>query len=221
MRQSRSRVVSSFTIIKGSLIEETYAIFQTWDFSLSRLENLRRVRETNVIGATSQNWRREVGKVLNRRFDTEGRDRSLVELAQARCDPAVWRPLLLWHMTRDEFLLRDFFIHWLYPQYTEGAYRLHTDDVLPYLKLLPKRKGIECSGSWTDTTTSRVASGLLRMATDFGLLVGTQARGFTSYHLPEESLLYILCTPSRKRNLTLTAWWNRPIGTCISWMRLT
>ena len=106
MRKSRSRVVSSFTIIKGAFIEETYAIFQAWDFSLSCPENLRRVRETSVIGATSQNWLRDVAKVLNRRFDTEGRDRPLVELAQAECDRAVWRPLLLWHMTRDEFLLR-------------------------------------------------------------------------------------------------------------------
>lgn len=192
MRKSRSHVVSSFTIIKGSLIEETYAMFQMWDFSLSRPENLRRVKETNVIGATSQNWLRDVAKVLNRRFDTAGRDRSLVELAQAGCDRAVWRPLLLWHMTRDEFLLRDFLIHWLYPQYIEGAYRLHTDDIVPYLELLSKQKDIEWSGTWSKATTSRVASGLLRMAVDFSLLNGTQAREFGSYHLPEESLLYLL-----------------------------
>jgi hypothetical protein len=192
MRKSRSRVVSSFTIIKGALIEETYAIFQTWDFALSRTENLRRLKDTNLIGATSQNWLRDVAKVLNRRFDTAGRDRPLVELAQAGCERAVWRPLLLWHMTRDEFLLRNFLIHWLYPRYIQGTYRLHAIDVVPYLQSLSKQKGIEWSGTWTDTTTSRVASGLLRMAADFGLLNGTQAREFASYHLPEESLLYLL-----------------------------
>ena len=32
----RSNVVSSFTIIKGSLIDETYAVFAGWDFALSR-----------------------------------------------------------------------------------------------------------------------------------------------------------------------------------------
>ena len=31
---SRSTVVSSFTIIKGSLVDETYAAFAAWDFSL-------------------------------------------------------------------------------------------------------------------------------------------------------------------------------------------
>jgi len=192
MSKSRSRVVSSFTLIKGSLIEDTYAIFQRWDFSLSRKENLRRAKESDIIGATSQNWLRDVAKVLNRRFDTDYRDRPLVELAQAGCDRAVWRPLLLWHMTRDEFLLRDFLIHWLYPQYIDGTYRLHTDDVIPYLKALSQQKDIEWSGAWSNATISRVASGLLRMATDFGLLNGAQTREYSSYHLPEESFWYIL-----------------------------
>ena len=41
MAQSRSRVVSSFTIIKGSLIDETYSVFRSWNFAKSRTENLR------------------------------------------------------------------------------------------------------------------------------------------------------------------------------------
>ena len=39
MRASRSRVVSSFTIVKGALIEETYVVFQHWDFARSWLLN--------------------------------------------------------------------------------------------------------------------------------------------------------------------------------------
>ena len=192
MTKSRSSVVSSFTIIKGSLIDETYAVFRDWDFDQTRTENLRRVREDNTIGATSIHWARDVAKVLNRRFDPAGRDRPLVDLAIAGCDREVWRPLLLFHMTRDEFLVRDFLVDWLYPQFTQGAYRLHTADVTKYLTSLSKKKGVEWSGKWTDSTTSRVASGLLRMATDFGLLTGTLHKEFASYHLPEESFIYLL-----------------------------
>ena len=192
MAESRSRVVSSFTIIKGSLIDETYAVFQDWDFSLSRMENLRRVREENTLGTSSGHWARDVAKVLNRRFDPDERDRPLVELAKAGCDREIWKPILLWHITRDEFLLRDFLVHWLYQQYHDGVFRLHASDVTDYLDSLKKKKGIEWSGSWSEATTSRVASGLLRMATDFGLLRGTQSREFESYHLPEESFLYLL-----------------------------
>jgi hypothetical protein len=191
MRASRSCVVSSFTIVKGALIEETYVVFQHWDFARSYTDNLRRMQETNLIGATSAHWAREVAKALHRRFDPEGRDRPLVELAKG-CECAVWTPLLLWHMTRDEFLVRDFLIHWLYPQYVQGAYRLHTADVVPYLQSLSTHKEITWSGRWTAATTARVASGLLRIAADFGLLTGTGAREFASYHLPESSFLYLL-----------------------------
>jgi hypothetical protein len=189
---ARANVVSSFTIVKGSLIDETYAVLRDWDYGLSKLENLRHAREDNTMGATSANWALNVAKVLNRRFDPAGRDRPLVALAKAGCDPEVWKPLLLYHMTRDEFLVRDFLINWLYPQFTAGAYRLHADDVLPYLGGLNKKKGIEWSGSWSASTLQRVASGLLRIAADFGLLKGAQAKEFASYHLPEQSFLYLL-----------------------------
>jgi hypothetical protein len=189
---ARSSVVSSFTIIKGSLIEQTYAVFRDWDYTVSKLENLKRVRGENTIGATSTHWARDVSKVLNRRFDPAGRDRPLVELAKSGCEHEVWKPLLLYHMTRDEFLVRDFLVNWLYPHFIAGAYRLHAEDVLPYLQALSKKKGIEWSGSWSESTLERVASGLLRIAADFGLLKGVQAKEFASYHLPEPSFLYLL-----------------------------
>ena len=190
--ESRANVVSSFTIIKGSLIGETYSVFRDWDFALSRQENLKKVRESNTIGATSTHWARDVAKVLNRRFEPSERDRALVELAKSGCSREVWDPLLLWHMTRDEFLVRDFLVEWLYCQFADGAYRLHVDDVVRYLKTLGTKRSVEWSGKWSDATTDRVASGLLRIAADFGLLSGGSVKEFTSYHLPEQSILYLL-----------------------------
>lgn len=189
---SRSRVVSSFTIVKGSLIDETYRVFRDWDFGLSKLENLRHARQENAMGATSVNWALNVAKVINRRFDPAGRDRALVELAKVGCEREVWKPILLYHMTRDEFLVRDFLVNWLYPQFTAGTYRLRTEDLFPYLQALTKKKYIEWSGSWSESTLKRVGSGLLRIAADFGLLKGAQTREFASYHLPEPSFLYLL-----------------------------
>ncbi len=192
MVKSRASVVSSFTIIKGSLIDETYAAFKSWDFSCSKSDNLRQIRENGVLPSTSSNWIRDVSKVLNRRFDPSGRERPLVELAKADCDREVWKPLLLWHMTRDEFLLRDFLTGWLHDRYTDGSYRIRADDVVPYLQKLKKRRAVQTAGNWSEATTSRVASGLLRIAADFGLLSGTQVKEFASYHLREESFLYLL-----------------------------
>ena len=97
---------------------------------------------------------------------------------------------MLWHMTRDEFLLRDFLINWLYPAFSQGVHRLMFEDVLPYLELLEKQG--QTSKPWTDRTRREVAQSLLRICVDFGLLTGRKIKEFASYHLPDESFIYLL-----------------------------
>ena len=188
---SRSNVVSSFTVVKGAMIDETHAVFSAWDFGRSKRENLDRLREENFIGASTATWLRDVAKVINRRFDPEGRDRALVMLAKNGCDLEEWKPLLLWHITRDEFLLRDFLQNWLYPAYESGTYRVRPEDLHMYLQSIRKRGGT-IEHAWTESTLKRVAAGLMKMAADFGLLRGSVAKEFASYHLPERSFLYLL-----------------------------
>jgi bacteriophage exclusion system BrxA-like protein len=188
---ARSHVSSSFTLIKGAMIDETYAVFAAWDFATSKKENLDRLRHQNFIGASSTTWLRDVAKVLNRRFDPDTRDRALVLLAKKGCPLEEWKPILLWHITRDEFLLRDFLINWLFPTFVSGAYRVRTEDVYGHLRNVRRRGGI-IEHAWTETTLFRVAAGLLKMAVDFGLLQGSVVKEFNSYHLPERSFLYLL-----------------------------
>lgn len=189
MAYSCGSVVSSYTI-KGTFIEETYAVFRDWHFAQSPKENLDLVRRTNSVGATSVSWLNDIYKILHRRFDPEGRDRNLVELAQRGCPLEIWKPLLLWHMTRDEILLRDFLVHWLYGHFTQGTLRVRAQDLWPYLRALHD-KGLVAE-PWQESTMKRVASALLKTAVDFGLMRGTVTREFASYHLPDESFLYLL-----------------------------
>ncbi|MCA9642340.1 MAG: DUF1819 family protein [Myxococcales bacterium] len=188
---TRANVASSFTVVKGALIEPTYAVFAQWDFERSKRENLDRLRRENFIGAGSATWLRDVAKVINRRFDPAGRDRPLVALAKHGFPIHEWKPLLLWHMTRDEFLVRDFLESWLFSTYQAGTYRVRTQDVERYLDGIEKR-GALVEHAWSESTRKRVASGLLKMAVSFGLLRGSTVREFASYHLPERSFLYLL-----------------------------
>lgn len=188
---SRANVASSFTVVKGALIEETYAAFAAWDFERSKRENLDRLRAENFVGAGSVTWLRDVAWVLSRRFDPNGRDRPLAVLAKRGLSVEEWKPLLLWHMTRDEFLVRDFLETWLFAAYDEGTFRVRTEDVEKYLGSIGKRGGTT-EHAWSEQTTKRVAAGLLKMAVDFGLLRGSVAREFASFHLPEGSFLYLL-----------------------------
>ena len=47
----RANIVSSFTVIKGAMIDETYAVFAAWDFTQSKRANLDHLREENFVGA--------------------------------------------------------------------------------------------------------------------------------------------------------------------------
>src|SRR4029077_18393889 len=159
---SRAATVSSFTVIKGAMIPETYAVFAAWDFKKSKRENLDLLRRENFIGARSATWLRDVAKVLNRRFEPDGRDRALVLLAKSGCDLEEWKPLLLWHMTRDEFLVRDFLQNWLFPAYDSGAFRIRPEELHDYLRDVVKRGGTT-EHAWSESTLNRVAAGLLKM----------------------------------------------------------
>jgi hypothetical protein len=186
------RPVSSSISIRGALIAETYQVFQRWDFALSKTENLMRVRAENFPGSSSERWLGKLTEAISLRFDPNGRERPLVELAQGGCSYEIWKPLLLWHITRDEILLQDFLSDWLYQQYVGGTLKLRTEDVMTYLKALPKRKEFAPIASWSGETITRVSSGLLKIAVDFGLMTGKLTREFIPYHLPEQSFLYLL-----------------------------
>jgi hypothetical protein len=187
----RQHVVSSFTIVKGAMISEAYEVLAQWDFEKDKKSNLDRLRAENYIGAQSAHWLRDVGKVLNRRFDPDGRDRPLAVLAQGGFPLEEWKPILLWHMTRDEFLFRDFLVNWLFDAYEQGIYRIAPDDLLEYLSSLGQRGG-QTEHEWTEATTKRVAAGLLKMAADFGLLAGGTVKEFAHYHVPGRSLTYLI-----------------------------
>jgi bacteriophage exclusion system BrxA-like protein len=173
------------------MVDETYAVFAAWDFASTKKENLDRLRRENFIGASTTTWLRDVAKVLNRRFDPGARDRALVILAKNGCPIDEWKPILLWHMTRDEFLLRDFLINWLFPTFVSGAYRVRTEDLYEHLRSVGRRGGTT-EHSWSEMTLNRVATALLKMAVDFGLLRGSAVKEFASYHLPERSFLYLI-----------------------------
>ncbi len=173
------------------MINETFAVFAAWDFARTKRQNLDRLREENFIGAKSDAWLLDICKIINRRFDPEGRDRALVVLAQRGCDLETWKPILLWHMTRDEFLVRDFLQHWLFPAYEAGAFRIRSEELHEYLHNLTQRGGTT-EHAWGENSTKRVAAGLLKIAVDFNLLRGRSIKEFASYHLPEDSFVYLL-----------------------------
>ena len=192
MKIEQANVVSSYSVIKGPMIEETYSVMATWDFDQSLRKNLNPTRNRALFGTKSHSWLRDAAKVLNHRFDPAGRDRALVALAKSGCELEEWKPLLLWHRTRQELLLEDFLIHWLFPTcYGGNAYHVRQDDLHAYFLSIGER-GITVERAWSPTTLYRVLRALLKIACDFGLLKGGAEKQFATYRLPERSFIYLL-----------------------------
>ena len=109
----------------------------------------QRLERDNAIGAPSRNWARDVARSLNRRFDPEGRDRPLVELAQARLrSRGLEAAPPLAHDPRR--VPRPRLPHQLaLPAVRGGRVPSRTEDVVAYLDSLATTSGIDWSGEWT------------------------------------------------------------------------
>jgi hypothetical protein len=185
------RKFSSNLAIRGAFIEETYRIANRWDLLQSAENNLKRVKESNLIGARSQSWLKKILAVVRHRFDFGGSERPLIELVQQGWSLDEWRPLLLWHMSRTDELLKTFLIEWLFEKYESGIVIISTEPVIEFLRqIVKKRLGTE--SSWKENTIRRVASGLLKIATEFQLMRGRIYKQFSAYQLPDRSFVYLL-----------------------------
>jgi len=173
------------------MIEETYAVLKAWEFDRSKRDNIDRLRRENYVKAKNAAWLDDVAWVLNRRFEPDTRDRPLALLAKKGLSLEEWKPVLLWHITRDEFLVRDFLVGWLYEAYLGGVDCFRTSDIVPYLESL-KNRGAARKEPWAAETTARVAAAILKLAAEFGLLHGSIVKKFAKYRLPERSFMHLL-----------------------------
>lgn len=173
------------------MIEETYSVFRNWDLSASFRDNIQHIRDTNPMGASSERWLHEVVTTVSSRFSENSAFMPLVVLAQGGFPLDKWKPCLLWHIGGIDELYYRFSTEWLHQEFVSGRYLLQTSDVLPFVHKVTDGQ-IASGGKLTEYGALRAARDLLRMATDFGLLSANVKKQFTSYHLPEESFLYVL-----------------------------
>ena len=116
---------------------------------------------------------------------------------------------MLWHITRDEFLVRDFLENWLFPAYDAGAFRVRTEEVERYLDGIGKRGAIT-EHAWSEETTKRVAAGLLKIAVD---LVSPRERRQSSL-VHRERAFFTFCMRSGTRTSAPAKSWELSIGAC-------
>lgn len=191
--------LSSYLAIKGLLDEDTYRAFGLWDLDASVVDNLKQIEATNAIGAKSDAWLKHIVRNINQRYEIDGSDRQLVELVHQGWHIDQWRPLQLWHATRQDELLRDFLIDWLFQRRNEGIVVITADAVVEYLKEITQAK-LGSADAWKENTYRRAANGLLKTTTDFHLMHGRTFKEFSAYRLPEQSFIYLLYRLMEREN---------------------
>lgn len=187
---SRAVNVSSFSVKLGAYVGETYRVLAGWDVNRTDADNFTSVVATNSVGASSSTWLRDIVKSIRLRYQPSGRDRALVDLAAGGYPIDSWRPILLWHLARHDFLLRDVLLNFLHPARERSVGVIRTSDLFPHLASLAERGGV-IKHPWTPETTIRVAGSLLKTCGEFGHLEGTVTRRFRMPVLPDNAFIYV------------------------------
>lgn len=185
------RKLSTRLIHKGALIEETYNAFREWDLSKPIRDNLRMIREGNLIGARSDGWLREILTTISSRFAHDEHFESLVTLARGNIGLTLWKACYLWHIGNlDEFYYR-FATEWLFKRYRSGVRVVRNSDPLPFVKRITGGK-TSTGAPFSESGARTISTDLLRMAVAFDLMDGRLKRRFRVYHLPRDAFIYVL-----------------------------
>ena len=183
---------SCFLATKGAMVEATYRAFQHWDLGATLAENVAAHPHPRTLWAAqrglAQGFLQGPHPAFRRCRDACDR---LWNWSSAAGISGRGGPLLLWHISSSDPLLTDFIANWLFNRRKQGIVLLKTEAARQYLRTY-LHAHLGDPGVWSDANITTSASGLLRTAADFGLLRGHQVKQFHPYHLPDQSLAYLL-----------------------------
>lgn len=164
---------------KGSaLLGEMRALLRAWHPGEPAAQLERRALDADLLGkATAHRVYDVVRRVFAVRFiDPPGCPaRNLKRLVEARPAGDWFRHLALLYAARADAVLRDGVVCFYRRAAAEGRLRLGTQDAVDFLQEA-ERAGV-VPYPWSPSVRERVAQGLLRQLTEYGLL-GEPARGF-------------------------------------------
>jgi hypothetical protein len=81
-------------------------------------------------------------------------------------------------------------VDWFFDAWASGKTSVSGEDLDSFLQSKEIAKRLKTP--WQPVTVRRLANALLQNALDFGLATGTARKEIASYHLPEESFVYLL-----------------------------
>lgn len=181
---------SSKIIKAGALLPDTKTLFAAWKPSLSVGENLKLIRQKNLLGKTSRSRAEDILAIFRQRYLTEESvAQALSILVDHQCNGNTLDRILYFHALRSDSLLQDVVIQLLLPQWSRGVVDIDIHEIEHAL-----HKWVEdgkTTAAWSDYTIHRVAQGVLSTLRDFGVLQGAVHKRISPAYLSVQAFAYI------------------------------
>lgn len=190
MAQKIREKYSSKIIKAGALLSDTKILLANWKNDLSVAENLDRFRKENVFGKASRSRIEDILPLFRQRYlDERHTINALLTLVNARLSAETLNPILYYYSVQADPLLHDIVVDVLWPLHQSGRSEIHVNEIQQVLNVwVSEGKTV---GIWNDTTTLRVAQGVLSTLRDFGILEGGSRKRLAPLFLPVEAFSYI------------------------------
>lgn len=191
MTISADPIYSSGLSSKGSLIEETLAVFRQMDQGHTLPEVKAMVVERDILGKMTQTTREVVWKRIHARYlGDETKARTLAQMVVHASDRQTEKLVLFYEFCRSTPLLRDVTTECVYPRYADGYTGIDKAIIQQYFDDISAAHP-ELT-EWSPQTRDKVISNILTILRDFGLLRGTQRKQFSRLYVPLATFVYVL-----------------------------
>ena len=182
---------SSALSAKAALLDETLAVLREIDRGHTVSEVQAMVVEDDLLGKTTVRTRESIWESIHARYLGDERNPQLVARMVVHApDRQTQRLVLFYELCRSSPILRDTTIHYICPRYAEGYSRIDKTDIQAYFdSIATEHPELE---AWSPQTRDKVASNILTIVRDFGLLEGLQQKQFTRVYVPLPAFVYVL-----------------------------
>jgi len=188
-RNSSSQYTSK--IIKaGALIVDTKVFFSSWNPNASVEENLRQIRQQNLLGKSSRSRAEDILAIFRQRYlNDKYLAPVLAALTKKQVNGATLDRVFYFHTVQADPLLRDVVIKILVPKWSQGSLVVGSRELQQELYQWVKEG--KMAGSWGENTIMRVAQGVLSTLRDFGILEGAVKKRIAPAYLSIQAFAYI------------------------------
>ena len=182
---------SSALSAKAALLDETLAVLREVDGGRSVSDVQAMVMDRDLLGKTTVGTRESIWESIHARYLTDEHNPELVARMVVHApDRQTERLVLFYEFSRSSPILRDTTIHYIYSRYAEGYGRIDKTDIQAHFdSIATEHPELE---AWSPQTRDKVASNLLTILRDFGLLEGLQQKEFTRVYVPLPAFVYVL-----------------------------